>query len=280
MILAPLLLAALSEFANPTRVNIIGYTGDAMEPFVTRDGAVLIFNNSNADPSQTDLHWAERENETAFTYRGKIAGVNSSALDAVASVDRDGNFYFITTRSYFSDLSTIYAGRFSSGAVQNVAPVAGISRGIPGQLNFDVEVSADGSTLYFADGVFTGGAVPSSADLAIAVKGADGRFRRVDSASLSAINTNALEYAAAISEDQRELFFTRLVNGEPRIFRSTRSDVTQPWSAPQRVAAIEGFTEAPTFGPGETSLYYHALRNGRMVIERVTRSGKRRAVQR
>lgn len=280
MILAPLLLAALTEFSNPARVAITGYSGDAMEPFVTRDGSILIFNNSNADPSQTDLHWAERVNDVTFAYRGKIAGANSPALDGVGSVDRGGTIYFVTTRSYVTDLTAIYAGRFNAGAVQDVAPVAGTSRGIPGHLTFDVEVSADGSTLYVADGVFTGSALPVSADLAIARRGSDGRFRRADGSVFAAVNTNALEYAAAISDDQRELFFTRIVDGEPRIFRSTRSDTNAPWSAPQRVAAIEGFTEAPSFGPGETSLYYHALRGGRMVIERVTRSARRRAVRR
>lgn len=36
------------EFGDPKRVEIIGYRGDAMEPFISRDGAYLFFNNLNA----------------------------------------------------------------------------------------------------------------------------------------------------------------------------------------------------------------------------------------
>ena len=264
------------EFANPTRVTITGYSGDAMEPFITRDGSILLFNNLNDPPSETDLHWAERVDDLTFAYRGKVDGANSPALDAVPTVDSSGNIFIVTTRSYLETLTTIYRGRFSRGVVTEVAPVPGISRGVLGQVNFDVEVSADGSTLYFADGLFSGGQVPATADLAIAVRGSDGEFRRVESDVLAAINTSALEYAACISENQRELFFTRIVDGQPTIFRSTRANVSSAWGPPRRLFAITGFVEAPTIAPGGQVLYYHALRDGRMVIERVIRQPRRR----
>jgi hypothetical protein len=274
-----LILAALSDFANPARVTITGWPEGAMEPFLSRDGSILIFNNSNND-ANTDLHWAERVDDLTFVYRGKVDGANSPELDGVGSMDREGNFYFVTTRSYFTDLMTIYRGRFDRGGVTGTAPVPGITRGVIGQLNFDVEVSGDGSALYFTDGVFTGGSVPVAADLALAVRGSDGGFRRSETDLFRSINSSALEYAAAISEDELELFFTRLDGAEARIYRSTRASITFPWGQPKRVEAIEGFAEGPTIGPGGTSLYYHARRDGRMVIERVTRHAKRRAVKR
>ncbi len=84
-----LLLAAADdpEFGAPQPVTITGYSGDAMEPFITRDGSILIFNNLNDPPSETDLHWAERIDDLTFAYRGKLQGANSPALDAVATVD-------------------------------------------------------------------------------------------------------------------------------------------------------------------------------------------------
>ncbi|HEY3051845.1 MAG TPA: hypothetical protein VGK04_00465, partial [Thermoanaerobaculia bacterium] len=198
------------------------------------------------------------------------------------SVDSSGDMFFVTTRSYDETLVSIYRGRFRRGVVTEVSPVGGISRGVRGEINFDVEVSADGTTLYFADGLFTGGSVPAAADLAIATRGADGEFHRVESDALMAINTNALEYAACISEDQRELFFTRIVDGTPSIYRSTRPDTSSRWGEPRRLSPITGFAEAPTIAPGGNALYYHALRAGRFVIERVTRQpiSKRRAVGR
>jgi hypothetical protein len=270
------------EFADPQPVTIVGYSGEAMEPFLTRDGSILIFNNLNDPPSETDLHWAEKVDDLTFVYRGKLAGANSPALDAVASVDSYGNLYFVTTRSYDQDFMTIYHGRFQHGVVTDVAPVSGISRGVRGQVNFDVEVSSDGNTLYFVDGLFTGGPVPVTADLAIAERGPDGQFHRSDSSLLAAINTDALEYAACISDDQLELFFTRIANNESAIYRSTRRDRSSAWEAPRRISAITGFAEAPTIAPGGRALYYHVRRNGRFVIERVTRPSvpRRRAVNR
>jgi hypothetical protein len=277
-----LVLAALDDrtFGNPLRVTITGYSDHAMEPFLTRDGSILLFNNSNDPGAATDLHWAERVDDLTFVYRGKVEGVNSPiALDGVPTVDEAGTLYFVTTRSYLEDLTTIYRARFSGGVATEVAPVPGLSRGVLGQLNFDVEVSADGTTLYFADGLFTGGSVPVTADLAMAVRGADGIFRRAGGDSLAAINTDALEYAACISASQLELFFTRLIGTETGIYRSTRPSRSSPWGEPRRLSAITGFAEAPAIAPGGNALYYHALRDGRMVIERVTRRpGRRRAV--
>jgi len=259
-----------TDFSNPERVTIRGYFSDAMEPFLTRDGRYLLFNNSNAPGTDTNLHYAERVDDLTFDYRGEISGANTAALDAVPTLDAMGNIYFVSTRSYSQTLSTIYRGRFESGIVTEVELVPGISKGIPGAINFDVEVSADGGTLYFVDGVFSGGPVPQSADLFMAVR--DGaRFNRLSPDLLAGINTAALEYAACISADQRELFFTRVDRGDPAIYRSTRNDPAQPWSLPTLVQAITGFVEAPTLSSDGRSLYYHALRDSRFVIERVTR---------
>lgn len=149
------------EFSNPESVAIRGYSDDAMEPFLTRDGSYLLFNNSNDPAADTNLHYAERVDDLTFDYRGEISGANTTALDAVPTADAMGNIYFISTRSYSQTLSTIY--------------------------------------------------------------------------------------------------------------RSSRNNRQQPWSTPQPVQAITGFVEAPTLSPDGMSLYYHARRGSRFVIERVTR---------
>jgi hypothetical protein len=150
--------------------------------------------------------------------------------------------------------------------------VSGISKGIRGELTFDVEVSADGNTLLLSDGHFAGGPLPRSADLAIAIRGANCEFHRLDDGRLLAnIKTSALEYAGCLATDQRELFFTRIVNGRPAIYHSIRNDAAAPCSTPQRVEAIQGFAEAPALSRDGRSLYYHARRGSRFVIERVVR---------
>jgi hypothetical protein len=263
-------------FGAPERITINGYAMDAMEPFATRDGRFLLFNNSNAPPTDTNLHYAERIDDLTFDYRGEITGANSLSLDAVATVDSAGSLYFVSTRSYPTTLSTIYRGTFSDGVVSGVDLVGGISPLQPGIVNFDVEVSPDGESLFFVDGLFSGGPVPDEADFVIAEKDG-GDFRRLTESStlLAEINTSLLEYAAAISSNGRELFFTRLdpadlVRG-PVIYRAARNGVDAPFVRPHPVATITGFVEAPTLSIDERSLYFHGREGSTFVIFRVAR---------
>jgi hypothetical protein len=263
---------AYDGFANSQRVTIRGYSGDAMEPFITRDGRYLLFNNSNDPSANTDLHYAERIDDLTFQYKGEITGTNSPSLDAVATMDRAGNFYFISTRSYATTLSTAYRARFSNGAVSGIGLLEGISEKQPGRVTFDVEVSPDGSTLYLSDGTFRGEPVPASADLAIAERrGAEFRRSDRDGEILRNINSVALEYAASISSNGLELFFTRIDNNQPAIYRAARSNADAPFEPPARITAIDGFAEASSLSPDERSLYYHKREGRQFVIARVTR---------
>ena len=101
---------------------------------------------------------------------GEIIGVNTPALEGVASVDLEGTIFFVSTRSYESSLSTIYRGRFDEGKVSDVELVPGVSRLELGIVNFDAEISPDGTILYFVDGRFSGSSFPDSADLVMAVR--------------------------------------------------------------------------------------------------------------
>src|SRR5499433_2446407 len=145
-----------TAFGAPERVTIRGYGDHAMEPFITRDGRYLFFNNSNDPAVNTNLHYAERINDLTFEYKGEVAEVNTRSLEGTPTMDKNGAFYFVSTRSYKETLSTIYEGRFSGGAVTGVKIVEGVSKKAPGIVNFDVEVSANGQALYFVDGVFSG----------------------------------------------------------------------------------------------------------------------------
>ena len=92
-----------ANFTNLQAVTITGNGQDAMEPFLTRDGKVLVFNNSNAPTVDTNLFWATKVDDLTFQLQGEIGGVNGPALDAVASMDLGNNFYFVSTRSYDTD---------------------------------------------------------------------------------------------------------------------------------------------------------------------------------
>jgi hypothetical protein len=144
---------------------------------------------------------------------------------------------------------------------------------VPGHVNCAVEVSPDGATLYCVDGVFSGGAAPDTADLAIAERRGTG-FRRApgSAATLAWVDTGALEYAAAISAVGRELFFTRAEARISAIDRATRTCALDAFGVPERLDAIDGsVVEAPALAPDERALYYHALDGERFTIRRVTR---------
>ena len=267
-------------FTNPEPVTIEGYTQDAMEPFISPDGNYLFFNNSN-NARPTNLFYATRIDDLTFQFQGEIAGANSGGmtLSAVPSMDMSNTFYFISDRSYAQTFSTIYSGTFSAGSVSNVALVQGVSKDKLGDVNFDQCISPDGGTLYFVDGVFSGGAsVSAAASIAIAKRHGDHFVRLKNSVEIMRkINTHDLNYAPDVSKSGLEFFFTRIpIQGSqpkppPVIYTATRSKTSKPFGAPRKIDAITGFAEAPALSPDEKSLYFHLRVSGTFVIYRVTR---------
>jgi hypothetical protein len=259
-------------FTNPELVTILGYNSDSMEPFISRDGSILFFNNSNSSPD-TNLFWATRVDDLTFQFEGEVGGVNSTALDAVASMDNANNFYFVSTRSYPITLSTIYRGVFSAGTVSGVALVPGVSRMKAGIVNFDADISADGNTLYFVDGAFvTGSSVPQSTHLAIARRNGGAFVRDPKSDKLlHTLNKPGLNYAVTTSASELEIFFTHFGGISPAIYTASRTSTSKPFGKARKIEAITGFVEAPTISPDGKSLYYHKNDSGVFHIYRVTR---------
>ena len=279
---------AFTEFGNPETVQILGYndnegnSNDAMEPFISRGGNLMLFNSSNA-AATTNLFWATRIDDVTFQYQGEIGGeVNSSGpLDAVASMDSNGAFYFITTRSYGSAgdpgyLSTIYSGTFAGGIVTPVNPVPGVAAPKPGLVEFDEEISADGNTLYFTQGNFATGNLTSTTMMVATRQGGHFVVDPNSAKIMKTINHQDLNYAADTSADELEFFFTRTnLKAGPAIYVATRKSTSKPFGKPKKIDAITGFAEAPSISPDDLSLYYHVKNpSGVFMINRVTRTMK------
>ncbi|MFZ0244763.1 hypothetical protein [Candidatus Binatus sp.] len=281
-----------TDFGNPEMVQILGYddnegnSNDAMEPFISRDGNFLFFNNLNTGTTAnpTNLFWATRKDDVTFQYQGEIGGeANSSgSLDAVPSMDSNGNFYFITTRSYGDVgtpgyLSTIYSGPFAAGTATPVNPVPGAAAPKPGLVNFDEEISADGNTLYFTQGNFNFfGTLTSTTMMVATLQGGNFVVDPNSAKIMKTINDKYLNYAADTSADELEFFFTRTnLKVGPAIYMATRKSTSKPFGAPKKIDAITGFAEAPSISPDDLSLYYHVKNpSGVFVINRVTRTVK------
>lgn len=270
-----LLLAACSSdeanntiirFGEPEKVTVHGYDDHLMEPFISPDGDVLLFNNLNDPAVNTNIHWATRTDDRNFEYQGEVAGINTPFLEGVPTMDENNRLYFISTRSYDDTHATIYRADFMNGNVSAVNLLEGLSKNEPGWVNFDVEVSADGIYLYFVDGRFDASGGPYEADIVIAKKNANGFERLGDQSILQAINTDDLEYAACISKNGLELYFTRVKapltsSSTPRIYVATRASADQPFQKPVLIDKITGFAEGPTLSADNKMLYYHHMEN-------------------
>jgi len=251
------------KFDGSEKVTLTGYSDHLMEPFLSRDGNTLFFNNSNDASVNTDLHWAARVDDITFEYRGEVIGVNTLSLEGVPSMDMDGNLYFVSTRTYNQTLATIYTSTYANGAATNLGLVENISKNQAGWVNFDIEVDKTGENIYFVDGRFDQAGGPYEADIVIARKGTNG-FQRLSNSSevLKNINTDALEYAACISANNLELYFTRVAApitsvSLPQIFVSSRNIPNEPFGLPSKIESITGFAEATTLSPDGDKLYYH-----------------------
>ncbi|MBL1319881.1 MAG: hypothetical protein COA63_002305 [Methylophaga sp.] len=191
-------------FSNPRPVTITGYKQSVMEAFISRDGRYLFFNNEDGEvPKQNkNIYYAERINDTHFKFMGEVKGINSHEVDAVPTMDNDNNFYFVSTAHYGkkNGFNTVYSGKFKNGHVTNIKPHPELSLKLPGWLNMDIEISADGNTLYATHTDFSGGSPPKGSYFFIAHK----QYQKfvIDTNSdaiFEHINSDALEYAAAIS---------------------------------------------------------------------------------
>ncbi len=270
------------EWGNEAPVAITGYTGNAMEPKLSADDQVLFFNDKPAaGDSQMELHYATRVSATQYQYGGLLTGANINGfLDGVPAIDAASNLYFISLRSYASDQDTLYGGTYASGSVSGTARLGQqiVNTGA-GELIMDIDVTPDGNFLILSRAVFTGGSVPAKADLDLAAK-AGGVFVRVPAAAalLAAVNTREhLEYAATLSTDGLELYFTRAVDitqeSGLRIMVAERPDASSNFGAPAEIAGISGTaTEGPSLSADQKSLYFHKRsETGVFGIYRVTR---------
>jgi len=274
-------------YVNPARVSIDGYTGSAMEPFLSPDGHTLFFNNENDAGVKTGLRFAARTGKLAFRYLGELPGVTSKALDAVPSLDTHGHFYFTTLRDYEKTRNSLYTGEFDGPRVRNVRPVPGnISPSELGTINMDACISPDGQALFLSRAViYPGAPAPKKSELMMA-RLKNGRFVIDPDGDriLRKVNAHGLVYAAAISADGLEIYFTRAsqprvgsdVSGaRVRIMVSTRNSSREPFGEPRTLAALTGFVEAPSLSLDGKEMFFHKKVGGKFEIYRAVRNANR-----
>ena len=266
---------ANEEWGNLRKVDIMGYNGNAQEPFITRDSKYLFFNDYKPEDKgdQKSMHWATRIDDTTFDYQGLLEGANVEAdVDGAPSMDKDGNFYWISTGTYFDDNLTVYRGTFDGTNVSDISKIDGdYHRDKKPYVNFDVEVSKTGEELYIVDGLMEDGG-PIEADFLLV----DKYGNKLDQSIIASVNSSQLEYAASISSDDLELYFTRLpelnFNADVGIYVAKRDSVSEPFGVPERITAVgTGFLEAPAINDEGNLFYFHKFNDKKFDIYVVER---------
>lgn len=272
----------VDSFSEPHRVFLDGYDGDAMEPCISGDGKYLLFNNSNAHDVETHIHFAKRKDNDHFEYLGKLPGTVSGEKDMAPSLDKNGDVYFTSLRTYMTDRKSIYKGHFDGSKVDSVAAVGGdISPDELGWLNMDCGINSGADLLILARAGFSMGEYfPWQSDLMICNKSENGFTVDPRSKDLMAnVTTPALEYAPSISPDGLTLYFTRaqelLVGTESkgtlvRILVSTRRSKDEPFGKPSVIRSISGFVEAPTLTEDGKEMFFHKKDGEKYVIYSAT----------
>jgi len=287
----------IATFSKPQPVEITGLPEGAggtpistEEPFISRDGRFLFFNTGHKEGNK-DLHYAEYR-AGRWVYRGEIGpNINTpKEVQGNPTMDARGRFYFVdTTASHMARGGIFHPASGTLDGLYELAflpdrDVRFFKQRFTG--NMGVEVSADGRTLYFSRATWDlnlwfPGEILASNILFSEKHGS----RFVFDASrakqiMQNVNSDELEYAACISRNGQELFFTRLSresfrHGHPksRIMRATRPSPDVPFGKPQEIRAIghNDFVEGPALSADERELYYHKRAGKKFRLFRVVR---------
>jgi len=272
----------VSEFTNEQKVIITNYSSDAMEPFISKDGNYLFFNNLQGANGK-ELYYAERIDNTTFEFKGEVLGVNSFTVDGNPTMDEQNNFYFISTRNLDNGIKTIYGGIFNNGIVTGLHEINGtINITTPYWINMGVEISKNGNTMFTSNAKFNiGENFPHKGDIRFAVKsGNEFNIPDNETAILENINTDdAIEYAGELSTDELELFYSQVTLSNPPVFKmyyAKREQTNGIFGIPISITEpfkenSNAFVEGPSLSNDGKSLYYHKLENGIFSIFMISR---------
>lgn len=256
-------------YGDQIKVNINGLTFDAMEPFISADEQTLFFNSINSG-GNTNLYYATKVDDSTFNFVGLVNGtldtVPGDHLDAVASLDMNNRFFWVSLRDYPTIFENLMNGDYSAGTVSSLKHTYGdFNIYLPGWLIMDAAISYDGNYLYYVNAWFNSCdfGMPCIAEIGVAEKVNDTTFNKLPNSNGIFQNVNDVDYityAPQLSADGKELYFTRIeigtVNSELCV--SVRDDINDTFSLPMVIYSNNGFVpEATTVSNDKTKIYYH-----------------------
>lgn len=277
---------SITEWSTETETLITGYSANAMEPQISADGTVLLFNDKPSFDTAMDIHFAVKQSNGSFAYAGLLTGANnSSVLDGVPAVDSANNFYFISLRNYGAGsparYRTIFGAQLSTSSGLSAINVAAADSsfadgptpdGSKFYVDMDMGVSWDGTKAVVARAQFTSGqGYPDVSQLEMFNLNPTTRALSTDTNSATTLQNvnvdNCLLYAPNLSDDKLELFYTALQANSSgsfdfKILVAERSSTALPFESGKIISGITGqAVEGPTITlhDGGKTLYYHKL---------------------
>lgn len=260
-------------YGNDIKVTINGYTLDAMEPHISPDGNALFFNSLNSGGT-TSLYYAGRVNDSTFNLVGPMPVVNETVtpyLNAVASLDTNDTFYWVSLRGYPTNINNLHRVTFGTSGPTNFGRVYGnFNVNAPGYLIMDAAISYEGNYLYYCNAYFNSCAfgMPCASRMGVAAKVNDSTFNylpNTNSIFANVNDTSYIVYAPFVTPDGLELYFSRALIGVPQteVCVSVRSNTLSAFSTPTTmITSLNNVPEAPTLTTNKNVLYYHKKSGG------------------
>ncbi len=253
---------SIIQAPDQQQVQIIGYKGNVKEPFITPDGRFILFTDGRTLEHESSILYAQRMDPFSWGYLGELPGANHQSFDGSPSMDHMANIYFSSMREYSSTNATIFTGAIVETGVTSIRSIKTIATAAYGDANLEAEISHDGKTLYYANSTFHKSKGPRSANIACAYL-QNGVFRRASNSGtiFANINSSALEYGFALTDNELKIFFTRwdrrIDFKGPKIYMATRTDKDSPFENIAKFEGLGDFVESPAVSTEEHILYYH-----------------------
>jgi len=279
------------EWGPPTYVNLDGFywnSSQAMEPFLDRTKPYLYWNTRNEGDNVT-LYWGGLFSTNGTYYVITIGDLKGFInlppphLDAVPAMDKNNNFYWVSTRDYPANPQNLMTGEFdyTLGGSNNVFHVPG-SFYVEDEpccwITMDQEINEDGSLLFYVNAFFPypPGQLPEFSNISVAIRNPDDgtwmehpRAKEIMASVNNVVDPKQLRYSpATLGPDSLELYFTVRIPNDPQIsgiFVAKRTSKEEPFGPPARIYSItqdmEKFMEpeAPTISADGKLLMFDRL---------------------
>jgi len=269
------------DWGNVLQVALAGYSygnGQAMEPFISRDGKWFFFNSRNVGDN-TSLQYGAIKSPYQVNFIATIGGEANGPiphLDAVPAMTDSYDFFWVSTRNYPQDYENLQHGIFDPvlGTIPKAEPVHGdFYIRESGWIVMDQEINRDGSILFYVNALFSNppGDMPLFSNISLALRNPDGSFSQHPNAIdiMKTVNlVNGAQYLrygpSSTGTDGLKLYFTVRVN-EPvlsALYVANRNSPDEPFGTPQRITLNSGNgaePEAPTLSADGNLMMYSRM---------------------